>query len=115
MLAPYRGACELAVARYRKLSGKAVLLAPEPSGHGSGERDPTVGPYRREADGNLQPVSDRLTAHDRLLIERHPWLRPSREALESSARGVSATDHDSGLVQLRRQKPKPLDAAHLPS
>jgi AdoMet-dependent heme synthase len=119
MLAPYRGACELAVARYRKLSGKQVLLLPAPNHAGSQDRDPAVGPYRREPDGNLRPVPDRLTAHDRLLVARHPWLRPSRQALESSACGANATQHatqhDSGLVQLRRQKLKPLDAARIPS
>ncbi len=115
MLAPYRGACELAVARYRKIWGNGTLLVPDASEGGSQERDPMIGPYRREPDGNLQPVPDRLTAHDRLLVERHPWLRPSREALESSACGVNATQHDRGLVQLRRQKLKPLDAARIPS
>jgi AdoMet-dependent heme synthase len=114
MLAPYRGACELAVARYRKLSGEGVLVL-SPTEGCSPDRDPAVGPYRREGDGNLQPVPDRHTDHDRLLVERHPWLRPSRDALEASALGVNTALHDRGLVQLRRRKPKPLDADRIPS
>jgi AdoMet-dependent heme synthase len=114
MLAPYRGACELAVARYQKVSGKRVLVTSATEGRSS-DRDPALGPYRREPDGNLQPVPDRYTDHDRALVERHPWLRPSRDALESSACGVHTTLHDRGLVQLRRQKPKPLDADQIPS
>jgi len=113
MLAPYRGACELAVARYRKVSGQGALLAP--SDDCSHDRDPTVGPYRLEHDGNLQPVLDQCTAHDRRLLERHPWLRPSQAALESSACSVNITQHDRGLVQLRRQKLKQLDASRIPS
>jgi AdoMet-dependent heme synthase len=114
MLAPYRGACELAVARYQKLSGKGVLV-PSPTEGCSPDRDPAVGPYRRERDGNLQPVPDRYTDHDRSLAERHPWLRPSRDALEASALGVNTALHDRSLVQLRRRKPKPLDADRIPS
>jgi len=101
MLAPYRAACELAVASYRTYSGKAAVIAVESSKQ---ERDTRVGPYRLDSNGNLQPVEVLYTAGDRVLADRYPWLRPSREALESSACGVDSVRRERGLIQLRRSK-----------
>jgi len=99
MLAPYRGACELAVARYESFSGKPAVLAPADS-----ERDAMVGPYRLDAIGNLQLAKVQQTSYDHDLVARYPWLRPSREALEAGACGVHAADQERGLIQLRRPK-----------
>jgi len=102
MLAPYRGACELAVARYRKFSSKAALVG---AGEGvAADRDPAIGPYRLESNGNLQPIEERHTADDRALVDRYPWLRPSRQALESDACSADPARHERGLIQLRRPK-----------
>lgn len=99
MLAPYRGACELALARYEKSSGKAVHLTASEF-----DRDPTVGPYRLDSNGTLQAAKVQHTAYDRALVDRYPWLRPSREALEAAACGADATDRERGLIQLRRPR-----------
>lgn len=99
MLAPYAGACELAVARYRKLSGKAGLVTAA-----DGQRDPKVGPYQFDSNGNLQPTKARYTARDSALADRYPWLRQSREALEISACSVDGSVQERGLTQLRRSK-----------
>jgi radical SAM protein with 4Fe4S-binding SPASM domain len=112
MLAPYRAACELAVARYCSLLGNGLILSPDEGC--SQSRDPGVGPYRVQADGNLRPIPDQNTPRDQRLLERHPWLRPTPEDLESSACGVDTARHAHGLVQLRRQKAKSLDATRIP-
>jgi radical SAM protein with 4Fe4S-binding SPASM domain len=102
MLAPYRGACELAVARYQKFSGKSGFVA---AGEVSAsDQDLTVGPYRLDASGNLQPANERYTAYDRALADRYPWLRPTREALQSAACSADPAHQEHGLVQLRRTK-----------
>lgn len=98
MLAPYRGACELAVARYRKVSGKTGQIV----GHSSVERGATLGPYRLDESGDLHRTKQQHSAYDQALVDRYPWLRPSREALQSSACGASATHQERGLIQLRR-------------
>jgi radical SAM protein with 4Fe4S-binding SPASM domain len=102
LLAPYRGACELAVARYRMFSGKAAQVAA--AENRAADRDPAVGPYRLDPNGNLQPIEVRYTAYDRDLVNRHPWLRPSREALESAASSADPARHERGLIQLRRPR-----------
>jgi radical SAM protein with 4Fe4S-binding SPASM domain len=102
MLAPYRGACELAVARYQKFTGKSGLVAAGESC--ASDRDPMVGPYRFDSNGNLQPVKERHTAYDQALADRYPWLRPSREALQSAACSVDPAHQERGLIQLRRLK-----------
>jgi radical SAM protein with 4Fe4S-binding SPASM domain len=112
MLAPYRGACELAVARYRKHRDSCDVLSP--SDECPQDRDPAVGPYRVEPDGNLRPMPDRSNTHDLLLVERRPWLRPSRDTLESSACGVDVGRREQGLVQLRRRNTKSLDLVRTP-
>jgi radical SAM protein with 4Fe4S-binding SPASM domain len=111
MLAPYRAACELAVARYQRVSGKGVIVAADSCC--PADRDPATGPYCFDPDGNLQPIPDQDTPHDRRLAERYPWLRASREDLESSACGIGQQVH--GLVQLRRQNLKSLDVAGIPT
>jgi AdoMet-dependent heme synthase len=113
MLAPYRAACQLAVARYRRFSGRGAILSPDEGCPQS--RDLDVGPYRIEPDGNLRPSPDQNAPHDLLLVERHPWLRPSRGALESSACSTDGARHDHALVQLRRQKVKSLDSTRIPT
>lgn len=102
MLAPYRGACELALARYQKQSGRAVQLTADSSG--APARDPAVGPFSVNSDGNLRQAKAQHTAYDRELLDRYPWLRPSREALQSVACGVDPAQHERGLIQLRRPK-----------
>jgi AdoMet-dependent heme synthase len=100
MLAPYSGACELAVARYRKSCGKAALVT-----LGEGERDPRVGPYRLDSSGNLQLAKARYTADDVALADRYPWLRQTRERLESAACSVvDSSLQERGLIQLRRSR-----------
>lgn len=111
MLAPYRAACALAVARYRRISGKGLIVAPDSSC--PADRDPATGPYRFDPEGNLQPIPDQNSPHDQRLAERYPWLRATREDLESLARGVGQPVH--GLVQLRRQNVKSLDVARNPT
>jgi len=102
MLAPYRGACELALARYRKFSGKLGLV--EGAESEAAERDPAVGPYRLEPNGDLRPIKVQQTAYDEALVDRYPWLRASREALQESACGVDSAHRERGLIQLRRPK-----------
>ncbi len=108
MLAPYRGACEGAVARYRASSGKGR----EP---GVTESEHSVGPYCLRSDGELSPRAHVITDEDELLARRHPWLRPSREALEAAACGVGASRHAQGLVQLRARRAKQLDPVGIPT
>ncbi len=109
MLAPYSGACELAVARYRKASGKAGIIrtlasdAPD----GSPLSDGSVGPYHIDAAGDLLPAKAQHTAYDLTIVDRYPWLRPSREALQSSACSVDPSLQARGLIQLRRAKKRP--------
>jgi radical SAM protein with 4Fe4S-binding SPASM domain len=102
MLAPYRAACELAVARHRNSVGGATMLGPGESF--TPDRDPRVGPYRVDSNGNLRPTNMRYTASDRALAERYPWLRPSRQALESSACSIDPARRERALIQLRRSK-----------
>lgn len=99
MLAPYRAACELAVERYRQASGHDRAAA-------AGEELNDVGPYRLDARGFLQQAKEQQTAYDRALVDRYPWLRPSREALQSSACSVDPTRRERGLIQLRRADSK---------
>ena len=107
MLAPYRGACELAIARYQSVSGKhGVVAAAEGS---AADRDLTVGPYRLDSNGNLQPAKERYTAHDQALADRYPWLRPTREALQSAACSADPAHQERGLIQLRRANAKRSD------
>jgi len=101
MLAPYRGACELAVARYRKFSGNSAHIPTREISPADG--DPAVGPYRLEPNGNLRRFEARHTAYDRALVNRYPWLRPSSELLESAACGVDTAHQERGLIQLRRR------------
>jgi len=102
MLAPYHAACELAVARYRKATGKGTVVTPAPGG--SPDRDPRLGPYRIESDGALQLAKEQHTAYDQALVDRFPWLRPSREAMQSAACGVAPALQARGLIQLRSTK-----------
>jgi AdoMet-dependent heme synthase len=105
MLAPYRGACELAVARYRKATrGSAVVTVAEDRG----EMDPLpeIGPYRLDSAGQLSSTKAQHTAYDRALLVRYPWLRQSREVLRSSACGSTSEDQARGLIQLRRRDKK---------
>jgi radical SAM protein with 4Fe4S-binding SPASM domain len=111
MLAPYRAACSLALARYRGISGKGLIVAPD--SRCPADRDPATGPYRFDPDGNVQPVPDEQSPHDRRLAERHPWLRANRTDLESFSCGAGQREH--GLVQLRRQNLKSLDVARNPT
>lgn len=99
MLAPYRGACELAVARYRQISDN---YAPIVDAVGGPDRDLRVGPYRLGAHGDLHTAKEQHSAYDQALVDRYPWLRPSRALLESSACSVVAAQRESGLIQLRR-------------
>ena len=104
MLAPYRGACELALARYRKFSGKAGLVAA--SNDGAVDRDAGValGPYRLDSAGNVQPAKALHSAYDQALVDRYPWLRQSQETLQSAACGADPAQQQRGLIQLRRAK-----------
>jgi radical SAM protein with 4Fe4S-binding SPASM domain len=113
MLAPYRAACELAVARYRRSFGRGAIVASDAGC--AVDRSAAVGPYRVDSDGNLRLIPDQNTPHDQRLVERHPWLRASREDLESAACGVDPARQERGLVQLRRQKAKSLDATRAPT
>jgi AdoMet-dependent heme synthase len=72
MLAPYRGACELAVARHVREAPGAQILPPTMD-CGSA-RDPTVGPYRVEA-GNLRPMPDVIRKEDERRALRFAWIR----------------------------------------
>jgi len=99
MLAPYRGACELAIARYRKFSGNAALVSADEL-----DRDPAVGPYRLGSNGDLQLAKARYTAYDRDLVARYPWLRPSRADLDAAACSVDSGLRERGLIQLGRSK-----------
>jgi hypothetical protein len=112
MLAPYRAACELAVARYLTTVGKRVVVAPDPGC--PADRDLAVGPYRIDPAGNVRPISDQMTERDLFLRERYPWLRASREDLEASACGVGAAHREHGLVRLRRKAESSLDGARIP-
>lgn len=113
MLAPYRAACELAVARYRALAGDKAILAGR--NEGAPDRDGSIGPYRVEPGGELSPAADRITARDEALRKQHPWLCPSKEALEVAACGTSPARLERGLVQLRRRKTIPVDATGTPT
>ena len=100
MLAPYRGACELAIARYRKASGNpGAIIAGERS---ESEDEPMTGPFRIDASGQLRAAKAQHTARDRALASRYPWLRQSRDALQASACGAGPAERERGLVQLRR-------------
>ena len=83
LLAPYRAACELAVARHA-LQRKGAEILPAAPGCGCA-RDPAVGPYRVESNGMLRPVPDVLAQDDEQLVARFPWIRPTRAALEAAA------------------------------
>jgi radical SAM protein with 4Fe4S-binding SPASM domain len=109
MLAPYRGACELAVARYRQATGAGVVVAVDES-EGL-DAVPVVGPYRIDFAGQLRPTKAQHTAYDRELADRYPWLRQSREALQSSACGSAAEDQARGLIQLRRPQKRPAEGS----
>ena len=100
LLAPYRGACELAVARYRRFSGKTAPIAEEASP--ASDRDPFVGPYRLDPNGHLHLAKVQYTAYDRAMADRFGWLRPSREALQSAACSADPAQRERGLIQLRR-------------
>jgi radical SAM protein with 4Fe4S-binding SPASM domain len=100
MLAPYPGACELAVARYRKASGRAGAIVADQ--RAVGEREPALGPYRLDSAGQLLLAKTQRTAYDEALVARYPWLQPSREALQSSACGTAPAKRERGLIQLRR-------------
>ena len=102
MLAPYRGACELAIARYQKFSRIAAVVSADESY--ASDRDPAVGPYRLDSMGNLRLTKERYGARDQELADRYPWLRPSREALRSSACSVDLAHREGGLIQLRRPR-----------
>lgn len=107
MLAPYKGACELAVARYRKATGNPGVIIVEPNRDGGGA-DPEVGPYRLDSAGQLFPTKAQRTAYDRALLDRYPWLLQSREALRSSASCSTVTEGQTrGLIQLRRAQRRP--------
>ena len=100
MLAPYRGACEFAIVRYRKASGNpAVAIAGE---RNEPDGEPTIGPFRIDSTGQVRPAKAQHTDHDRALASRYPWLRQSREALQSSACGAAPAQKERGLIQLRR-------------
>ena len=99
MMAPYSGACELAVARYRAFTGQPAVIASDDT-----DRDPRIGPYRLDSSGNLQATQARYTADDDALVHRYPWLRQSREALQSSACSVEPSLQQRGLIQLRRSR-----------
>jgi len=99
MLAPYGGACELAIARYQRSRGEALGLAA-----GDPERPARTGPFRLDSSGNIQSSKARYTAHDDALVNRYPWLRQSRGTLESSACSVDSSLQERGLIQLRRSK-----------
>jgi radical SAM protein with 4Fe4S-binding SPASM domain len=99
MLAPYRGACELAVARYRQASGKAAVITGECA---APKAEAAIGPYRLDVNGQVRVAKAQHTANDQALADRYPWLRQSREALQSSACGTSQAKQERGLIQLRR-------------
>jgi AdoMet-dependent heme synthase len=107
MLAPYQGACELAVERYRQTSGNPGVIT-------RGERDVSgvaVGPYRLDSSGDLRLTKVQHTAYDAALAARYPWLRQSREALQSSACGKAPARQERGLIQLRRAQKDPTKVA----
>src|SRR6478736_1300127 len=102
MLAPYRGACELAVARYREATGTLGVIAVADN-ESELDTEPAIGPYRLDAAGRLRPTKAQHGAYDRALMDRYPWLRQSREALQLSACGSAAEDRVDGLIQLRKK------------
>ena len=102
MLAPYRGACELALSRYRRVSGKSAFIATDASG--AADRDPLVGPFRLDSNGDLQVAKVHYTAYDHALGDRFPWLRSPREPTQSAASGDNPTYREHGLIQLGRGK-----------
>ncbi len=102
MLAPYPGACELAVARYRQATGSAGRITDATIDSPKYQGQSAVGPYRIDSQGDLQPAKALHTAYDRALVDRYPWLRPTREALQASACGVDPARRERGLIQLRR-------------
>ena len=99
LLAPYRGACELAVARFRKVAGNSAPIA---SCDGAEDEDASIGPYRIESNGDLRREKAHLSAGDQELVNRYPWLRTSRSILESSACGTDPARQERALIQLRR-------------
>ncbi len=103
LLAPYRAACEVAVARHARKTGNPTVRDPGP-GCASG-RDPTVGPFRIEADATLVPIPDVVTPEDEERVRRFPWIRPSQGELAESAIGERAPGGRAAarqkLVQLR--------------
>jgi len=102
MLAPYRGACELAVARYRQVTANSSpIIVDEACGS---DRDPRVGPYRCDTHGGLRTANEQHSAYDQALLDRNPWLRPSAEILELSACSVDVAQRQHGLIQLRRAR-----------
>lgn len=104
MLAPYRGACEVAVARYRQFAGN---FAPIAAGEGCAtDRDLSTGPYRVDMNGDLRTGNVHHSPYDQVLANRYPWLRPARSALQASARATDAAHGGPALVQLRRIGPR---------
>ena len=103
LLAPYRGACEVAAARHARSTGNARLRDPAPGC--SAGRDARVGPYTKQADGSLLPVPDVISEVDDERARRFAWIRPGRAALEESALGKRAPGGREAarqkLVQLR--------------
>jgi radical SAM protein with 4Fe4S-binding SPASM domain len=97
MLAPYRGACELAVARYRQVASGAEFLAPEPTS--TPTRDARLGPYRIES-GKLRPVPDIVSEEDEGRARRFAWIRPTQSMLEKAAQGTQPPTER--LFQLKR-------------
>jgi len=110
MLAPYRGACELAVARYRKATGNSGIIRVDDESDSS-DAEGSVGPYRVDSAGQLFLTKAQQTAYDRELVDRYPWLRQSRETLQSAACGSLAEDQTHGLVQLRRAQKRPSESS----
>lgn len=103
LLAPYRGACEVAAARHARLANNAMLRDPAPGSRAV--RDFAVGPFRLQSDGSLLPIADVVTAEDDARVRRFPWIRPTHAELAESAIGRRAAGGRSAarqkLVQLR--------------
>lgn len=101
MLGPHPSACAAAVARHLATRpGARALFADGVAG------GPT-GPYRVEPNGDLVAIPDVVLDRDRLLRERHPFVRPGARG----EGGVGAGASGAALVALRRPSaPTRLDA-----
>lgn len=103
LLAPYRGACEVAAARHARASGNRAVRQPHPECRPT--RDRLQGPFRVQPDNSLLPIPDVVTASDDELAARFPWIRPSPEALAQAAIGSRAPGGRSTasekLIQIR--------------